>query len=212
MHSCKSIEKILNVDSISWILVNDGSTKLISSFDIDRISSEVDNFQYFNLEKNRGKGFATRHGVDHSNADYTIYTDVDFPYLDENVLSVYQALLNGSDLVLATRNQNYYKQISSKRAWISRNFRSAVKMLFNIPTTDTQAGLKGLSSMGKKALLDTKIDRYLFDLELVKICAKRKLNITEVEATLKHDIDLPGVSLKILSKEVVNLVRIFFGL
>ncbi|MBP7541798.1 MAG: hypothetical protein KA802_17895, partial [Saprospiraceae bacterium] len=130
---------------------------------------------------------------------------------DENVLSVYQALLNGSDLVLATRNQNYYKQISSKRAWISRNFRSAVKMLFNIPTTDTQAGLKGLSLLGKKALLDTKIDRYLFDLELVKICAKRKLNITEVEATLKHDIDLPGVSLKILSKEVVNLVRIFFG-
>ena len=84
-------------------------------------------------------------------------------------------------------------------------------MLFNIPTTDTQAGLKGLSLLGKIALLDTKIDRYLFDLELVKICAKRRLNITEVEATLKHDIDLPGVSLKILSKEVVNLVRIFFG-
>ena len=71
--------------------------------------------------------------------------------------------------------------------------------------------MKGLSQKGKEALLSTTIDRYLFDLELVKICAKRKLKITEIEATLKHDIKLPGVSLKLLSREVVNLVRILVG-
>lgn len=163
------------------------------------------------MEKNRGKGFATRHGVDHSNADYTIYTDVDFPYLDENVLSVYQALLNGSRSCPCNQESELLQTDFIEARMDLRNFRSAVKMLFNIPTTDTQAGLKGLSLLGKRPCWIQRLAVTYFDLELVKICAKRKLNITEVEATLKHNIDLPGVSLKILSKEVVNLVRIFFG-
>lgn len=208
IQSSKAIENILNVDSINWILVNDGSTRKITIKEVNKIFSGVSNFQYFNLETNRGKGFATRFGAKQSHSEYIIYTDIDFPYIDENLVSVVASLRSGSDLVIATRNQKYYEQISSTRAWISKKFRSVVKIMFNIPTTDTQAGLKGLSPKGKEALLDTTIDRYLFDLELVKLCAKRKLKITEIEATLKHDIDLPGVSVNVLGREIVNLVRL----
>ncbi|MBK8841848.1 MAG: hypothetical protein IPO33_02900 [Saprospiraceae bacterium] len=117
--------------------------------------------------KEQRQGFATRHGVDHSSADYTIYTDVDFPYLDENVLSVYTALLSGSDLVLATRNQIITNRFH-RSAWISRNFRSAVKMLFNIPTTDTQAGLKGLSLLGKRPCWIQKLTVIYLTLNLLR--------------------------------------------
>src|SRR5690606_16380904 len=130
-----SIERILQSDSINWIMVNDGSTTAIDQDDISRIYNEVENFTYFNLPKNLGKGFATRYGVSQSKSKYVIYTDIDFPYLDENVATVAESLRNGSDLVIATRDQNYYHQISGKRAWISKNFRSLVKFLFRIPTT-----------------------------------------------------------------------------
>lgn len=191
-------------------MVNDGSTRKITIKEVNQIFTSVPNFRYYSLETNRGKGFATRYGVEKSQADHVIYTDIDFPYIDENITSVVEALKNGSDLVIATRNNQYYEQISNTRAWISKKFRSLVKTLFNIPTTDTQAGLKGLSAQGKEALLDTTIDRYLFDLELVKLCAKRKLKITEIQATLKQDIELTGVSFKILAREMINLTKLLF--
>ena len=84
-----------------------------------------------------------------------------------------------------------------------------IRILFNIPTTDTQAGLKGLSLKGRDLLLQTKINRYLFDLELVKSCSKHHLKIIELPVSLKEGVVLSAISYRVLFTELLNLFRIF---
>ena len=182
----------------------------MGSSKIEEIKNALSNFSYLSYSKNRGKGFATRVGVKSSKAAFTIYTDIDFPYRNEDLAKVYHSLLAGNDLVLAKRGQQYYQHISKRRTWISQQFKSLVKVLFRIPTTDTQAGLKGLSSNGRSILLQTTVDRYLFDLELVKLSAKEGLKIVEVPVELKEGVELSDVSYRILFTELLNLIKILF--
>lgn len=208
--SCKSIENLLNTRDIKWILVDDGSVEGIQSSSIEAIKNEIPGFSYYSLPLNKGKGFATRFGIQQVNAEYYIYTDIDFPYCDEDLVKVYENITKGNDVVIAKRNEAYYQNISKSRTWISQAFKSIVKILFRIPSTDTQAGLKGLSPKGKSVLLQTKVNRYLFDLELVKLSAKRGLKIVEVPVNLKKGVVLANVSFKILFSEFFNLLRILF--
>jgi len=211
IHSCKSIENLLNKVDITWILVNDGSLQGMDHDSIAKIEQSLNNFSYFTLEKNQGKGFATRYGVQQVEAQSYIYTDIDFPYKNEDFVAVYHAVSVGNDLVIAKRSEQYYKQISKSRTWISQRFKTIVKLLIKIPTTDTQAGLKGLSPKGKTILLQTKVNRYLFDLELVKLSVKENLKISEVSVHLKENIALSEVSYKILLTEFINLLKILFS-
>jgi glycosyltransferase involved in cell wall biosynthesis len=200
----------LNKVSIKWILVNDGSTQNMSNDFIDRISKDLSHFQYINLLSNKGKGYATRKGMQQVDADGYIYTDIDFPYQNDDIVRMLKALQDGADLVIAKRSEQYYSKVSASRTWISKRFKGLIRLLFNIPTTDTQAGLKGLSPKAKNLLLQTKVDRYLFDLELVKLCAKKNLKIVELQVQLKEGVVLSKVSYKVLFTEFFNLLRIFF--
>lgn len=200
---------MLNGIDVQWILVDDGSTKGVSSPEIDKLKSTVENFEFIQLNKNFGKGYAVRMGMHIANAEKFIYTDIDFPYQDQEIQRIYWALQEGGDLVIAKRSEQYYSRVSKSRTWISKRFKAVIRMLFNIPTTDTQAGLKGLSLKGRDLLLQTKINRYLFDLELVKSCAKQQLKIVELPVSLKEGVALSDVSYRVLFTELLNLFRIF---
>lgn len=193
-----------------WVLVNDGSERNIDQQKIHSIRDRLGNFSYQSYAVNKGKGYATRCGVKAADSEFVIYTDIDFPYRDEDLALVYNSLLGGSDLVIAKRSAQYYQQISKRRTWISQKFKGLVKLLFRIPTTDTQAGLKGLSQVGKNVLLQTTINRYLFDLELVKLSARADIKIVEIPVELKDGVELSDVSYKILFTELFNLIKIFF--
>ena len=200
---------MLNGIDVQWILVDDGSKMRPNSTEIERLKTAVKNFQFIQLSKNFGKGYAVRMGMHIANAEKFIYTDIDFPYQDQEIQRIYCALQEGADLVIAKRSEQYYTKVSKSRTWISKRFKAVIRMLFNTPTTDTQAGLKGLSLKGRDLLLQTKINRYLFDLELVKSCAKQQLKIVELPVSLKEGVVLSDVSYRVLFTELLNLFRIF---
>ena len=194
---------------MQWILVDDGSKMRPSSTEISTLKMAVGNFDFIQLNKNFGKGYAVRMGMQIANAEKFIYTDIDFPYQDQEIHRIYWALQEGVDLVIAKRTEQYYSKVSKNRTWISKRFKAVIRMLFNIPTTDTQAGLKGLSLKGRDLLLQTKINRYLFDLELVKSCSKHHLKIGELPVSLKEGVVLSDISYRVLFTELLNLFRIF---
>ena len=200
---------MLNGIDVQWILVDDGSKMRPNSTEIERLKTAVENFEFIQLNKNFGKGYAVRMGMHIANAEKFVYTDIDFPYQDQEIQRIYCALQKGADLVMAKRSEQYYTKVSKSRTWISKRFKAVIRMLFNIPTTDTQAGLKGLSLKGRDLLLQTKINRYLFDLELVKSCAKQQLKIVELPVSLKEGVALSDVSYRVLFTELLNLFRIF---
>jgi len=70
--------------------------------------------------------------------------------------------------------------------------------------------LKVLSQAAKDLLLQTRVNRYLFDLELVKLSAKNGLKIIEYPVKLKDNVTLSKVSYRVLVTEFLNLFRILF--
>lgn len=206
--SYKSIKNMLHDIEIEWILVNDGSENNVSATNIDFLKQNIIHFKYLNYSQNKGKGFAVRYGAKHASADKTIFTDIDFPYLDTDLKAVYELINQGNDIIIGKRSENYYDNISTNRKWISKQFKKLIKLLLNIPVTDTQAGIKGFNKKGKDILLKTTINRYLFDLELVKIASKQKANIVETAVSLKPGIVMPNMSTKILFSEFINLLKI----
>lgn len=207
--SYNHIHNALINTNIHLILVNDGSKKGIKDSEITFLKENISNFTYLDFQENNGKGFALREGFKLSKAEYAIFTDVDFPYEEENLLEMVQKLQEGADIVLGIRNQKYYAKVPWFRKVLSKSFKKLLKVLFQIPTSDTQAGLKAFSKKGKQYIFETTTNRYLFDLELIKRAAKNKtIQFDYVDLRLKDKIVLSKISLLILLKEFKNLIKI----
>lgn len=195
---------------IDLILVNDGSTRHIGEAQINFIRESISSFHYINYSENRGKGYALRKGVSAAKNDLIIYTDIDFPYTDDSFLAIYEGLLDGFDVVPGHRGRAYYDKTPFLRKLISKFLRWTLKTFLRLPTDDSQCGIKGFNQVGADVFLDTQIDRFLFDLEFLKLSAKRKLKIQKAPVELKPNIVFSSVSLTILARESLNFIRVLF--
>jgi glycosyltransferase involved in cell wall biosynthesis len=201
------IINLLSTYSFELIIVNDGSSYDISK-DLDNICQNFKNTHVISYQENKGKGYAIREGMKKTTGDLIVYTDIDFPYTNESFINICEGLKD-SDLTIGTRGENYYKNIPSHRALISKLLKFLVKTSLRIPTNDTQGGLKGIKSSSKAIFLETETNRYLFDLEFVCLAAKNKLQIKLIPVILCENTTVRRVSIKIVSKELINLFKIY---
>ena len=209
MRAIESLTQKTGVE-IDLILVNDGSTRHVGEAQIDFIRASISSFHYINYSENRGKGYALRKGVSAAKNDLIIYTDIDFPYTDDSFLAIYEGLLDGFDVVPGHRGRAYYDKTPFLRKLISKFLRWTLKTFLRLPTDDSQCGIKGFNQVGADVFLDTQIDRFLFDLEFLKLSAKRKLKIQKAPVELKPNIVFSSVSLTILARESLNFIRVLF--
>jgi glycosyltransferase involved in cell wall biosynthesis len=82
------IEKELKETDFTIILVNDGSTIQITQ--IDDLIERFRYLRYYSIPINMGKGYAVRYGISRSDADFYVYTDVDFPFGYKIICNWYQ--------------------------------------------------------------------------------------------------------------------------
>lgn len=197
------------VSNLELIIVNDGSTTNVSDSNVKKIQSAV-NATMISYEENRGKGYALRQGVAKVTQDLIVYTDIDFPYQEDSVLSIVESLLQGNEVVLGHRGKDYYDKTPWFRKVVSKTLRWTLKVFLRLPTDDSQCGLKGYNKAGAQVFLDTKIDRFLFDLEFIKLAAKRKKKIALVTVELKPNVVFSKVSLGVLLREFGNFLRVLF--
>lgn len=196
----------------SVILVNDGSTTELSEAGIEQLLSEIPEIKLIEYPKNKGKGYAVRTGIKSSEAELQIYTDVDFPYVEESIISFYKLLSDDvADVVVASRGDSYYNSLSFFRRILSKSLRSLNGLLFGLKIKDTQGGLKGFNETGREVFLQTQVNRYLFDLEFIQKASTAGLRMKAVDVRLKPDIVLPSPSPTILLKELNNFVRLLFS-
>ena len=198
--------------NIQYLLVDDGSPEPQPLSVLQELAELNGKLRYLRYEENGGKGKAVKHGATASTAAVLIYTDHDIPYQDEFVPSFYEAVRSGSsDLVLCYRDDSYYNQAPLIRRIISQFLKSMIRFFVRIPTTDTQGGLKALSPSARQALVDTKTDSYLFDLELVKLAHSRKLTIENKPVVIREGLVFSKMGAKLLFKELGAFVRIVFS-
>lgn len=195
---------------MNLILVNDGSTIGVSKKDIQLLTDRIPDFKYIYYDINKGKGHALREGLKKGNSKVTIYTDIDFPYTEESIIALIDLLIiDNSDIVLGIRDENYYSNVPPLRTFISKILKSLIKTFLNIPTTDTQCGLKGFKEKGKALFLKTEVNRYLFDLEFIYLAGNsNKVNIKLCKVKLKPGIVFSRMNWKVLFQESINFMKI----
>ena len=196
--------------NIELIIVNDGSSTGVSAEKLAFIKEKVPQFKSVEYGENKGKGYALRKGVEQASYDIVIYTDIDFPYTEESLVRVFAGLKNGHEVVLGHRGKDYYNNTPWFRKVVSKFLRWILKTFLRLPTDDSQCGLKGFNKKGAEVFCDTHINRFLFDMEFIKLAAKRKLNMVTVDAELKPEVVFSKVHPGILLREVLNFFKVLF--
>ena len=194
------------------ILVDDGS-EVTEALEEGKqlLKEEGVKHEVITLPSNAGKGQALRQGMLHSEAPFTIFTDIDFPYDTESMAAIIQCLESGEDVALGFREQDYYVSVPWFRKGLSVLFRMILKGVLKSPITDTQCGLKGMSSKGREVFLKTKINRFLVDMEFIKLSMRNAtLRVKPVTVHLRQDVQFSTMGIKVLITEGINFLRILF--
>lgn len=204
--------KLTNESNVQLVIVNDGSVNTHFKEEINAIKQSHTTALVVEYKKNSGKGFALRKGVAATSTLYYIVTDVDFPYTTESIFVVYKELQTGNvDIAAGIRNRDYYNRIDGFRKNLSLLLRYFIRKRLKLLTDDTQCGLKGFNEAGKQLFLQTKINRYLYDLEfMVKATNSKAIRLKSVPVFLRSGIVLRSMPLQILLQETGIFLRILF--
>lgn len=205
-----AFKKSCSLKRVNMVLVNDGSSQNVSATDFSYLKSEIHGLYIVNYAENKGKGHALRQGVAMSNADLNIFTDIDFPYTLESMLVLTEALVAKGGIAAGSRDASYYQKVPFIRKMISKIFRLVIRMI-GISVNDTQCGLKGFDEKGRQVFLETKIDRFLFDLEFLLLASRKKMTpIYSVPVQLNEGVVFSAMGLGVLRTEFWNFIKVVF--
>ena len=190
------------------IMVNDGSKENLEK-EAQIVLEAIPGSQWISYLENKGKGYALRKAAQASQGELIMYTDYDFPYTYGSMVSMIEKLMDPNvDAVVGQRDKTYYNHISTRRRRISKYLRSLNKILFRLPTDDTQCGLKAFKSSKKPLFLATKTNRYLIDVEFLKKLTKSNCKVEIQSVKLRENVVLSKISNLRLIKEIYNYVKI----
>lgn len=204
----RKLQSLLPDFELNIIVVNDGSSRGISDTDFNLIRSQIAGSQVISYAQNQGKGHALREGIRISDAEYHVFTDVDFPYELFSVSAVIKTIAERKGIAAGHRNQAYYTKVPLFRKWLSIAFRAFIRLV-GVPVSDTQCGLKGFDNQGREIFLKTETNRYLFDFEFLILAARQKnIPIYPITVQLKEGVTFTTMGWKVLKTEFFNLIKI----
>jgi len=205
------IQKEFGEENTRLIIVNDGSNSLEPQA-VYTLRESIPSLMWIDMEVNQGKGAALRTGVRASRGDLSVFTDIDFPYDHASLVKVTKSLMQkDADIVVGYRDEKYYDQTPGARKAVSRLLRWVNRHIFRLPVSDTQCGLKGFNRKGREAFLQTRINRYLFDLEFLLIAAgkKHQCKVLPEEVTLRPGVEFTTLNTWIYLTEIRNVLNLF---
>ncbi|GFS84731.1 dolichyl-phosphate beta-glucosyltransferase [Trichonephila clavipes] len=176
--------------SYEVIIVDDGSsdntTKVALSY-VNKIGSEK--VKVLTLLKNRGKGGAVRLGMLSARGKFLLFADADGATKFNDIVKLEKEILemsaeDSNSIVIGSRAH------LEKDAIASRSFFRTILMygfhflvwLFAVRTVrDTQCGFKMFTRESARSLFYVlHVERWAFDVELLYIAEKKKMNIKEI--------------------------------
>ena len=188
----KIIQNFLKRKNIEIIFVNDGSDdgseKIIKRFISKNKNKKL--IQYISYKKNVGKGYALKKGVLNSKKKWILICDVDMS-VQPNQIDIWNKkkyILKVNEAYFASRKHSLSKiETSFVRKLLGVIFNLIIFFLFGIKIKDTQCGFKLFNRNYAKSIFG-KISsyRFSFDVELVLLLKKKKINIRELPVNWIH--------------------------
>jgi dolichol-phosphate mannosyltransferase len=208
-YSLKKIKQAVELafSNYELIVVNDGSTDDTLTI-LKGIAMTDEHVRIISYTPNRGKGYAVRQGVLHSQGDAVILLDGDLD-ISPDLIKDYVERLNTSDLVIASKmHPESSVRIPRSRAFLSRAFNLLTKVTIGIAQTDTQAGFKvGKGDIMRKIFRNVSVNRYAFDVEFFAIASILHLKVQEMPVVMKID---RRFKMKEVLRMLIDLIRIAY--
>lgn len=150
------------------------------------------NADLLRLPRNRGKGAAVSAGMRSATGSVRVFTDVDLPY-DLDLIPVMVGYIRdyGFHVVIGDRtlpDSVYLSDLSIQRRLASGLFSQFVGRLVTGGFFDTQCGLKGMrGDVADELFKLQRLERFSFDVELVYLALKHKLDIKRIPVQLRNN-------------------------
>jgi dolichyl-phosphate beta-glucosyltransferase len=192
-------------ESFEIVVVDDGSrdrtVQLVEQW------GKTKNVRLLVNEKNMGKGFSVRRGVEESRGEFLIFIDADLPYELDAIDGFLRALRSGSDLAIGSRvlPGSAVKGVPAARFFAGQVFSWMVQAFLFLGIRDTQCGFKSFKSNAAREIFRRlTISGFGFDVELLYIARKLKYRIQPVAVRMIHHrlgsrVRLVGHSLEMLN-------------
>ena len=204
------LDSILADVEYSVVLVNDGSTDFEESY-IELLMAKTNKVVYFSYTLNQGKGHAIRFGLSKTLADFYVFTDIDLPFGFEVIKKMYQIYIGSrTNLIIGVRNKEYFNLLPFKLKILSIALHNINFILTGFNVHDTQAGLKGFDNEAKKLFLVTRTNEFLFDLEFIRLCLRKRLNYSIIKIYPRPGIKFSDFPASVIKRELRNLNKIIF--
>jgi glycosyltransferase involved in cell wall biosynthesis len=169
-------------------------------------ATEDPRFRVLDLGQQRGKGLAVRAGILQARGRLVLFCDADFSMPVDQIDRIVNALENGADVAIASREVRGSQRIGEPphRHLMGRVFNFVVRALAVPQIEDTQCGFKGFQQAAAKDLFGRqRIDGWAFDVEILMLARRRGYRIAEVPITWVHD----AASRVSPTKDTVRMVR-----
>jgi glycosyltransferase involved in cell wall biosynthesis len=163
------------------LLINDGSIDKTGQI-IKEEETKDPRVKSISYKENKGKGYAVRLGVLHSEGDFVLFFDGDLD-ISPDEIKTYIKELEESDLVIASK-AHPLSQVTSpvQRRFLSKVYSLIVRGVVGIKLRDTQSGLKGGSGPVLRKIFE--IIASTFDIRIrelpFKITLKSSFNILQI--------------------------------
>jgi dolichyl-phosphate beta-glucosyltransferase len=141
--------------------------------------------QVIKYEKNRGKGFAVKTGLQSANADVALFTDADLSTPIEELTKLTAPIIAGDvDVAFGSRALDR-TLIGTHQPWRreqgGRVMNLIIKTMSGLQFVDTQCGFKAFNMVKFGPLLDLMtIDRFGFDVEFLFVAQHNGLRLKEI--------------------------------
>ncbi|OGF45905.1 MAG: hypothetical protein A2452_06210 [Candidatus Firestonebacteria bacterium RIFOXYC2_FULL_39_67] len=197
------------------IVVDDGSLDATSKI-VKQLSLMDPVIRLVRNEKNTGKGFAVKHGMEEAYGKYRIFTDADLSTPAEEIGKAIEFLKSGFDVVIGSRRVKG-SDIRSPQPPVRKIFSAAFhfvrRMLLLPEIKDTQCGFKGFTAAAAKEIFSRlTIFGFVFDVEVLVIAKALDLKIKEMPVTWTDDTRsklTPTKHLRAVAEELLTVRRNF---
>ncbi len=200
------------VAGVEIVVCDDGSSD--GTGDLARVeAAKHHNVTIVAHETNRGKGAALLEAFVASHGETVVFLDGDLDLPPEQIPALLDRFTgSGADVMVGAKQQAMAPgRYPGLRRFLSRVFSGVVGVLFRLPVTETQTGLKVFR---RPALADTmprlKVKRYSFDLELLARIDHAGFSMVETPVELSEGTSTQTVSIGTLWEMGRDTFRIWW--
>lgn len=170
----------------------------------------------FGYEHNRGKGYAVRYGIARAKGDLISFIDAGMEISPKSImmLMAHMEWYNADIIVGSKRHPVSKVNYPFFRRILSIGYHLGIKILFNLPLTDTQSGIKIFKrEVLEKALPRLIVKKYAMDIEMLAVARSLGFKrIFEAPIEVTFDRKTSAISWKVVFKMAWDSLAVFYRL